>query len=127
MNLNQITIPSTNVPKAIGFYQTLGLTLIVHTHDQYARFELPEGDATFSIHEVASLPEAGVIVYFEVKNVAEKVKELTGKGIAFTSQATLQSWGWTEASFVDLDGNQLILYTAGNFRKNPPWRLQTNE
>ena len=125
MNLNQITVPSRDVPKAISFYQKLGLKLIVHTHNAYARFECPMGEATFSIHEVASLEEGpGVVVYFEVDDVAEKVAELKKKGITFEQETTQQSWLWTEARLKDLDGNSIIIYQAGNYRKNPPWRLK---
>ncbi|WP_432412393.1 VOC family protein [Rasiella sp. SM2506] len=123
MNLNQVTIPSLDVPKAIQFYEKLGLRLIVHTHDAYARFECLEGDATFSIHQVTTLPEGeGIIIYFEVATIAEKVSELKEKGIVFETEITQQSWLWTEAKLKDLDGNTIIIYHAGTNRKNPPWR-----
>ena len=124
MNLNQITIPSTNVPRAIKFYKQLGLILIVHTHDKYARFETPEGAATFSIHYSEMLPNTATVIYFEVPDVAHKVSELEKKGITFETQATEQTWLWTEARLKDLDGNQLIIYNAGENRKNPPWRIK---
>jgi catechol 2,3-dioxygenase-like lactoylglutathione lyase family enzyme len=57
MNLNQITIPSVNLEKAIDFYQTLGLKLIVHSNAHYARFVCPDGTSTFSIQLVDQLPE----------------------------------------------------------------------
>lgn len=124
MNLNQITIPSLNVVEAIDFYKKLGLRLIVHTHDKYARFECPNGNSTFSIHEVESLPKgSGVIIYFEVENVAETVSELKEKGIAIDTMPTDQTWLWNEASLKDLDGNKIIVYHAGENRKNPPWRI----
>lgn len=123
MNLNQITIPSLDVPKAILFYEKLGLKLIVHTHDAYARFECVEGDVTFSIHQVLTLPIGeGIIIYFEVVNVAEKVSELHTKGIVFETEPTQQSWLWTEARLKDPDRNTIIIYHAGKNRKNPPWR-----
>lgn len=123
MNLNQVTIPSLNVSRAIKFYEKLGLKLIVHTHDAYARFECLEGDATFSIHQVSTLKEGeGIIIYFEVENVAEKVSELSKKGIIFETETTQQSWLWTEAKLKDLDGNSILIYHAGTNRKNPPWR-----
>lgn len=122
MNLNQVTIPSLDVPKAISFYEKLGLRLIVHTHDSYARFECVEGDTTFSIHQVTTLPAGeGTSIYFEVNDVAEKVSELTEKGIDFETETTKQSWLWTEAKLKDLDGNTIIIYHAGTNRKNPPW------
>ena len=83
MNLNQVTIPSRDVVRAIDFYKKLGLTLIVHTHDAYARFECPDGDSTFSIHQVPELPSgSGVIVYFEVIDVSKTINRFTEQGIA---------------------------------------------
>lgn len=125
MNLNQITIPSTNVLRAIDFYKQLGLKLIVHTHDNYARFEALDGDATFSIHFVAEIGDnQGTAIYFEVPNVSEKVKELESKGIIFETEAIAQTWLWIEARLKDPDGNQIIIYHAGENRKNPPWRIK---
>lgn len=125
MNLNQITIPSKNVPRAIEFYEKLGLKLIVHTHDRYARFEMPEGDATFSIHEVDELPKVnGVMVYFEVENVYKTVAELKAKGFKFDTDVEEQSWLWTEVRLRDPDRNQLIIFSAGKNRKYPPWRKE---
>jgi len=124
MNLNQITIPSINVPLSIAFYKKLGLHLIVHTHDAYARFECPDGEATFSIHKVEQLPKgSGVYVYFEVNNVAETVVNLQKNGIIFDQMPTDQSWLWTEAKLKDPDGNQIIIFHGGENRKNPPWRM----
>ena len=66
MNLNQITIPSLNVEVATEFYKKLGLHLIVDASPRYVRFEVPDGDATFSIHQVEKLPKGeGITLYFE--------------------------------------------------------------
>ena len=125
MNLNQVTIPALDVITSIQFYEKLGLQLIVHTHDAYARFECPDGDATFSIHQVDQLAENhGVSVYFEVEDVAETVLDLQKNGIVFDLMPTDQSWLWTEAKLKDPDGNQIIIFHAGENRKNPPWRIQ---
>lgn len=124
MNLNQVTVPSRNVSVSIAFYKQLGFHLIVDALPRYARFELPSGEATFSIHLVGELPKgSGSILYFETENVATKVKELEAKGIVFDLQATDQTWLWTEAKLRDPDGNELIIFHAGNNRKNPPWRV----
>ncbi len=124
MNLNQITIPSLDLSVAVPFYQKLGLRLIVDALPRYARFELPEGEATFSIHLVEELPGGnGVVLYFETEDVEAKVKELQAQGIAFNLLPTEQSWLWKEARLTDPDGNQLIIFYAGNNRKNPPWRV----
>ena len=49
MNLNQVTVLVTDIERAIEFYTQLGLNIIVHS-PHYARFECPDGEATFSIH-----------------------------------------------------------------------------
>ena len=124
MNLNQITVPSLNITKSISFYQTLGLKLIVKS-DHYARVDCPDGTSTFSIHLTEELPKgAGISVYFECANLDEKVNELIRKGITFDQLPKDQTWLWREAYLKDPDGNQLILFYAGENRLNPPWKLQ---
>lgn len=127
MNLNQITVPSLDLSKSIPFYEKLGLTLIVKSMPHYARFVCPDGNATFSLHEVASLPKGeGIWVYFECENLDTRVAELKEKGIEFELEPTNQSWLWREARLKDLDGNQIILYYAGDNRLNPPWRIKAD-
>ncbi len=124
MNLNQITIPTLDIVKAIAFYQKLGLRLIVQSLPRYARFECPEGGSTFSIHLVDQLPSGnGVYVYFECENLDEYVDELMAKEIDFEELPANKSWLWREARLKDPDNNQLILYYAGENRLNPPWRI----
>ncbi len=125
MNLNQVTVPSKDVKKAIDFYKTLGLILIVEALPHYARFECSNGDSTFSIHLVDSVKDGdGVIVYFEEDNLDDYVNKLVKKGIAFQEMPEDRKWLWREARLVDPDGNKLIIYHAGNHRKNPPWRVE---
>jgi len=124
MNLNQITIPSLDLEKAVIFYKILGLHLIVNALPRYARFECPEGTSTFSIHKVDELPKGnGITIYFEDSNLDHLVKTLKEKGIIFTSDPKDKSWLWREAHLQDPDGNNIILYHAGDNRKNPPWRI----
>ena len=124
MRLNQVTIPSLDVEKSAAFYKKLGLQLIVEALPRYVRFELPDGEATFSIHLVDTLPKGnGVVVYFEEDNLNKLVKDLETKGVAFTQLPTNQSWLWREAYLLDPDGNNIILFFGGDNRKNPPWRI----
>ncbi|WP_299226065.1 VOC family protein [uncultured Psychroserpens sp.] len=124
MNLNQITIPSLDVEKASRFYKTLGLQLIVEALPRYVRFECPDGNATFSIHKVNTLPKGqGITIYFEDDNLDTLVNTLQQKGIIFTSLPEDKSWLWREAHLNDIDGNHIILFKAGENRKNPPWRI----
>ena len=125
MNLNQITIPSIDLEKSVPFYQKMGLNLIVDVRPNYARFECPDGDSTFSIHKVDELPKGdGIYVYFECDNLDLFVDELVEKGIKFDELPEDRFWKWREARLKDLDGNQLILFKGGENRKNPPWRVQ---
>ena len=124
MNLNQITIPSLNVEKATEFYKALGLKLIVDAIPKYVRFECPDGNATFSIHKVDNLPKGnGITIYFEDDNLDAWVAELQRKKVEFSQLPEDKSWLWREAHLQDLDGNHIILYHAGENRKNPPWRI----
>ncbi|WP_159017985.1 VOC family protein [Algibacter sp. L3A6] len=124
MNLNQITIPSTNVEKAVEFYTILGLKLIVDSIPRYVRFECPDGDATFSIHRVEKLPKGnGITVYFEDENLDDWVEQLMTKGIIFTELPNDKPWLWREAHLKDPDDNNIILFYAGENRKNPAWRI----
>lgn len=124
MNLNQVTIPSVDVPRAVAFYQQLGLRLIVDSSPRYVRFECPAGNATFSIHHVETLsPNPDLAIYFECEKLDDVVAELKGKGIVFDADPQDQSWLWREAYLRDPDGNVLCLYYAGENRLNPPWRI----
>ena len=124
MNLNQITVPVIDVENSIAFYEKLGLRLIVKALPHYARFECPEGNSTFSLHKVETLPKGeGVWVYFEVQYLDDYIKDLIEKGIEVEELPNDKSWLWRESRLKDLDNNQIIIYFAGNNRINPPWRL----
>ena len=124
MNLNQITAPSLDLTKSIPFYEDLGLKLIVKSLPHYARFECPNGESSFSLHQTDRLPtEDGIFIYFECEQLDEEVIRLQDNGIVFDLEPTDQKWLWREARLKDVDGNQLILYYGGENRLNPPWRI----
>lgn len=120
MNLNQVTIGVTDVPRAIAFYEALGLICIVHTHDDYARFECPAGEATFSVHRVVEVRPSTTLLYFEVDNVDAAIEQLGD--VMIDSAPKDESWLWRETRIRDPFGNPLCIYHAGENRKNPPWR-----
>lgn len=125
MNLNQITIPVVSVEKSIQFYQKLGLKLIIFTHQHYARFVCPIGNTTFSLHHHKEVTNGSpIVIYFEVENVDSEVDRLQSLGIQFETLPIDQPWLWREASLFDLDGHKIIIYHAGENRKNPPWRIK---
>lgn len=124
MNLNQITVPTLDISTSIDFYTKLGLTLIVHSSDEYARFVCPDGNSTFSVQKVKQLHPTGIKVYFEVKELDQKVEQLIKQGINIDNLPEDKAWLWRESYLKDPDGNQIILYFAGDNRINPPWRIK---
>ena len=123
MNLNQVTLPSRDVERSAEFYRRIGFTQIVSSLPHYARFECPDGKATFSLHQVDSPPPSETIIYFECENLDAVCEELTGHGVVFDQAPADQPWLWREAYLRDPDGNVLCLYHAGSNRRFPPWRI----
>ncbi len=124
MNLNQLTVASFNIPKSVEFYKTLGLKIIV-SPPHYARFEVPNGGATFSVHLTERFEnENGVVVYFEFDDVDEALERLQSKGLVFEEMPENKRWLWREALIFDPDGNRIIFYHAGENRLNPPYRVK---
>ncbi len=123
MDLNQVTLPATDVERAVEFYRRLGFRQIVSDLPQYARFECIDGSATFSLHKVDSFEPSDTIVYFECKNLDAVCEQLQAQGIAFDQAPVEQPWLWREAYLRDPAGNQLCLYHAGSNRRFPPWRI----
>ncbi len=128
MRLNQITAPASDLEASIAFYELLGLRLIVKSPD-YARFELPKGEATFSLHAVeGDIPrEHAPHIYFEFSDAGldSEVERLKAAGVSFERELVLQSWLWREAWLRDPAGNAICLYNAGENRRFPPWRVDT--
>jgi len=122
MNLNQVTVEVSDIPRARAFYVSLGLELIVSA-DHYARFLCP-GGATFSIHRAEAVRPGGTAVYFECEDPDARVAALKAEGIVFDSDPVDQRWLWREAWLRDPDGNRLCLYFAGEARIDPPWRVR---
>ena len=123
MNLNQVTVAVTDVPRAIAFYQRLGLKLIVESLPDYARFVCPDGLASFSLSREAHVVAGSTLVYFECAELDAEVARLQAEGVTFEQLPQDQPWLWREAYLCDPDGNRICLYRAGENRLNPPWRL----
>lgn len=124
MDLNQVTLEVRDFDEGVAFYLRLGLKLIVSERREYARFELPSGSATLSLH-LAERPRVGSgMLYFEVEDVDRTYAALRESGVTFQTPPTDQAWRWREARFSDPTGNKLCLYHAGLDRRFPPWRLE---
>ena len=125
MELNQVTLPATNVAASVAFYRKMGFEIIVDS-PHYARFKSVVGDTTFSIHAVDGTgAPSKTIVYFECSALDEQVAQLQAKGIQFTQEPRDEKWLWREARLRDPAGNVICLYHAGENRLNPPWRVKS--
>jgi catechol 2,3-dioxygenase-like lactoylglutathione lyase family enzyme len=124
MRLNHVTLAVGDVEVSARFYARLGLTQIVASYPDYARFVAPQGDSTLSLHRVEQQSsEASASIHFEVDDVDRVVAELKRAGFRFTSPPVDQPYLWREAILLDPDGHQIFIYHAGENRLNPPWRL----
>lgn len=127
MNLNHVTLPSRDVVRAAAFYRGLGLTQIVAAPPRYARFTLPAGDSTLSLHHVdAPLAASHVELGLECASADELdalVARLQQAGHPLVHAPIDQSWRWREARIQDPDGNVLLLFHGGAIRRDPPWKV----
>lgn len=143
MNLNQVTLPVRQMDEATRFYRTMGFLQIVDS-PHYARFECPEGSATFSLSlepgmdqwsmaeqsidgqtiGSQSIARPGAVIYFEHQLLDEWVVELQARGLVFDQAPRDMSYLWREAVLHDPSGNKIKLYWAGENRKHPPWRVE---
>lgn len=121
-SLNQVTVGCRDYRASVDFYKALGLLQIVDSPSNgYARFEVPNG-VTFSIHASDDC-STSTVVYFESKRLDAWVTELASQGYAFEQMPQDESWGWREARLFDPAGNVVCLYSAGENRRYPAWRI----
>ena len=123
MRLNHVTLYVSDLPRSVEFYRRLGLKQIVGGTEHYARFELPEGGSTLSLHTGLSSQPGSVSVHLESDRLDELVAELREKGFEFEQEPTDRDYLWREAILHDPDGHVLFLYHAGENRLDPPWKL----
>lgn len=123
MNLNQVTLPVNDMEKTACFYRKMGFLQIVDT-PHYARFECPQGSATFSLSLETEAFANKTTIYFEHKALDQLVEQLVDKGFKFSQMPQDMSFLWREAILFDPSGNKIKLYWAGENRLNPPWRVE---
>lgn len=127
MRLNQITVGTTDLGRSHRFYRLLGLRTIVED-DHYLRFRCPDGDSTFSVELVDSVPDGEqVTIYFETDDLDDRYARLRAAGVHFDSPPTDMPWLWREARLRDPDGHPLCLFHAGENRLDPPWRIHDSD
>ncbi len=130
MRFNHVTLVVAELERSKAFYRTLGLRQIVDAPPRYARFVLPEGDATLSLEVTGESPvtsPTGAILYLECDALDDTVAALTARGILFEQAPVDMPYLWREARLRDPDGHALCLYHAGGNRLNPPWKLRDED
>ena len=123
MNLNQVTLPVSNMDEATAFYRAMGFLQIVET-PHYARFECPQGDSTFSLSLASHKFSNDCVIYFENEDLDKLVADLVKRGFDFEQLPQDMGYLWREAVLLDPSGNKIKLYWAGENRLNPPWRVE---
>ena len=128
MRLNHITLDVADLERSKAFYTRLGLIQIVDSPPRYARFMLPDGEATLSVEVLgdrADRPDR-VQIFLECDALDETVVALEKEGLVFEQPPTDMFYLWREARLRDPDGHDLRLYFAGENRLNPPWRIDAS-
>jgi catechol 2,3-dioxygenase-like lactoylglutathione lyase family enzyme len=126
MRFNHVTLVVGDFERSKHFYRTLGLIQIVDAAPRYARFRLPQGDATVSIEVTgqATPVEPVAQLFFECDALDATVAALKAKGLVFIQEPTDMDYLWREARLRDPNGHDIRLYFAGKNRLDPPWKLQ---
>ena len=110
-----ISYTVSNLQQSVNFYQNLlGFELLL-SHDSWAEFNI--SGQRFAIYEINNQEikneQAGAIVYFEANPIETIVKNLQEKGVKFSGEVKVYSYGKL-ILFSDPDKNSLGLYEPPN-------------
>jgi catechol 2,3-dioxygenase-like lactoylglutathione lyase family enzyme len=123
VRLNHVMFAVADLDRSVGFYRSLGLRQIVSV-DGYARFVSPEGDTTLSLESRdRDVHAEGFSVHFDCDDVDATVAALKERGVEFEQDPTDRPYLWREAVVRDPDGHAVFLFSAGENRLGPPWKL----
>jgi len=102
--IENLTVPVSDIKKAIHFYENI---LGLKKKSEWSNY------ATFSIGEmmlgIDQAPKAEPQVYMRVANIDDEYRALKEKGLQFVAEPRDQYWGGRTAVFTDPDGNKFIL------------------
>jgi predicted enzyme related to lactoylglutathione lyase len=110
-----ISYTVSNLQQSVDFYQNLlGFELIL-SHDGWAEFNI--SGQRLAVYELNNKEfkneQAGTIVYFEASPIETIVKNLQKKGVNFSGEVKVYSYGKL-ILFSDPDKNSLGLYEPPN-------------
>ena len=121
--LNQVTLPASDYEASVAFYRLLGRRQIVASPPRYARFEVPGGmTLSIEIREPAEEPST-TEHFFQCADLDAEVARLTEAGVAFDVPPEDRDYLWRVAETRDPHGNRIRLYSTGEIRRFPPWRI----
>lgn len=102
--IENLTIPVSNLKKAIAFYENI---LGLKKRDEWSTYAtLKIGDMMLGLDPD---PKAEIQIFVTVTNVDDEYKTLKEKGVQFLTEPKDQHWGGRTAMFKDPDGNKFIL------------------
>jgi len=102
--IENITIPVSDLKKAIHFYENILGLKKKSEWSNYAIFNM--GEMMLGLDPV---PPLELDIFMHVADVDEEYKRLKEKGVQFVTEPKSQHWGGRTAVFKDPDGNKFIL------------------
>ena len=125
--LNQVTVTGTNYERSVDFYRRLGLKQIVDSPEPAMRGSRPPAARPSRSRSTptkrSSRPPPSIS---SATTSTSASSSLRAAALPFEHGPRNQPWMWREARLRDPDGNIIFLYKAGEARRFPPWRIETN-
>lgn len=113
--INPIILFVKNFDECLEFYRDkLGLQMVDEDspHKDFATFLV--GGVEFSLHSgYDGSTKSPVSLHFLTSDINEEISNLKEMGVKFTHEAEKTPWEAYQATFVDPDGNEMILYQFG--------------
>ena len=72
----------------------------------------------------ATIMLIGALLFTWLWQDRTSIDELVQKGFSFDQLPREERWQWREARLTDPGGNTVCLYSAGDNRRHPPWRVE---
>ena len=111
ISVNHVEIPVLDLEKAKKFYQTIFEWKVdLESFDNYGLVEI-QNSASIGFYLVEKIPEHGINIVFEVKDIDKKLEEIKNAGgkIIREKYEIAPEIGFS-AQFKDYFGNELGLY-----------------
>jgi uncharacterized glyoxalase superfamily protein PhnB len=117
VKLDHLTLSVRDCTVARDWYvNNLGLSIEFEIADRLvAAVQDSDGFTPFLEQSSSLIPNAGCVLYFQVKSVDELYDRLASAGIQFTTAPSKQFWGYG-AELTDPDGYRVRLWDADSMK-----------